>query len=143
MTHSLWCRIATGRPTKLLKILCLPVSLLSWPAAFRAQADGHYGGLFVLQSGTFKERQQQSNQDIEPPVTVYSLSSNLFCPCPTPRSSLKVPQSQGERYMAAMVMLCSDTNVCDRTAVNRARSTNTGPSMHDPCLLMLLPISLA
>lgn len=41
--------------------------------------------------------------------------------------------------MAAMGMPCSVTDVCDGTAVNRACSVNTEPSMHDPCLLVLLP----
>lgn len=114
------------------------VSLLSWPAAFGVQADRHYGGLSVLQRGIFKERQQQSNQDTEPPMTEYSLSSNPFYLCPTPRPSPKAPQSQRERHMAAVGMPCSVTDACDRTAVNRACSTNMGPSVRHPCLLMLL-----
>lgn len=127
MMHSLGYYTATRGPTRLVCLWSpyLPVSLLSWPAAFGNQAGGHYGGLSELWRGIFRERQQQSDQDTEPPMTECSLSSNPFYLCPTPRPSQK---SRGGAYGSSRdVMLCYDA--CrDRTAVNRALSTSTGPS---------------
>lgn len=139
MTHSLRCHTDTQGPTKLglLRSLCLPVSLLSWPAAFRAQADGHCSGLSVLQRGTFRERQQQSNQDTEPLIAEYSLSSNPFYPPQRPSAKAPASQERGVWLLWGCLALLQ-MRVTEQLSTEHA-SANTEPSMHGPCLLMLLP----